>query len=107
MLPVDRLFLVGSARVTNEPCVLSQRCTTLAFGQDRYAVLMECLIPRPQWVGLWADKIAPRAIADGIQLKVETAPRFSKSKHRCSWMSTSDTNHGCVVVVGETRRMIA
>ena len=26
---------------------------------------------------LLADKIAPRASADGIQLKVETAPRFS------------------------------
>ena len=33
VLPVDQLFMVGFARVTNEPGVLSQRCTTPAFGQ--------------------------------------------------------------------------
>ena len=44
--------MVGFARVTNEPGVLSQRCTTPAFGQGGCAVLMGCLIPRPRWVGL-------------------------------------------------------
>ena len=53
VLPVDQLFLVGFARVANEPGVLSQRCTTPAFGQSGYAVLMVCLIPKPQQVGLW------------------------------------------------------
>ena len=51
--PVGGVFLlVGFARVTNEPGVLSQRCTTPAFGQGSYAVLVVCLVPRPQWVGL-------------------------------------------------------
>ena len=31
--PVDRMFLVGFARVTSEPGVLSLRCTTPAIGQ--------------------------------------------------------------------------
>ena len=34
------------------PRVLSQRCTTPAFGQGSCAVFLVCLIPRPQWVGL-------------------------------------------------------
>ena len=51
VIPVDRLFLVGFARVTNEPGVLSKLCTALACGQGRYAAPMVCLIPRPQWVG--------------------------------------------------------
>ena len=53
VLPVDRLFMAGFLRVTNEPGVLSHRCTTPAFGQGSYAVFLVCLIPRPQWVGLW------------------------------------------------------
>ena len=76
---------------------------------------------------LLADKIAVRASADGIQLKVETAPRFISQLHWCSWASTrrcgtsdsmlasrvgnttldrSDTRHGRVAVVGETRWMV-
>ena len=43
---MDRLFLVGFARVTSEPGVLSQRCTTPAFGQGSYAVLLGCLITK-------------------------------------------------------------
>ena len=65
------VLLVGFASVTSGPVVLvgicpcyqrtrrsSQRCTTPAFGQGSYAVLMECLIPRPQWVGLWLDVLS-------------------------------------------------
>ena len=40
------ILLVGFARVSNEPGVLSQRSTTPAFGQGSYAVLMGCLMPR-------------------------------------------------------------
>ena len=46
MLPVDWLFLVGGTRVTNEPGVLSQGSSTLAFGQGSYPVLLVCLIPK-------------------------------------------------------------
>ena len=71
------------------------------------------------------NKIAVRASADGIQLKVETAPRFSSQSigavgTRCSGGSDSmlaarvgntslarcDTRHGRVAVVGKTRWMV-
>ena len=34
------VLLVGFAKVTNEPDVVSQRCTTFAFGQGSYAVFL-------------------------------------------------------------------
>ena len=46
---------------------------------------------------LLADKIALRASAYGIQLKVETAPRFAVK---------AVTRHGRMAVVGERSRMV-
>ena len=46
VLPVDWLFLVGFALVTNEPGVHCQRFTTLACGQGCDAVIVGCLIPK-------------------------------------------------------------
>ena len=45
------VLLVGFARVTSEPGVLSNVALRLPFGQGGYAALSGCLIPRPQWVG--------------------------------------------------------
>ena len=42
------VLLVDFVRVTSERGVLSQCCTTPAFGQGSFAALMVCLIPRPQ-----------------------------------------------------------
>ena len=41
VLPVDRLFMVGFARVAKEPGVLSLRCTTPAIGQGIQVVFLE------------------------------------------------------------------
>ena len=69
---VGGVLPVGFARVASEPGVLSQRCTTTAFGHESYAVLLGCLIARSQWVGLWQRK-------------------RSDSSHTCvSGVSTSD-----------------
>ena len=48
----NRLFLAGFVRVADEPGVLSQRSTTPGFGWGSWRAY-GCLIPRPQWVGLW------------------------------------------------------
>ena len=93
-----------------------------------YAKAVLRVDPEPALVSL-ADKIAVRASADGTQLKVEVAPRFSsqsigavgraqdavEGQIRCVRLELetraslvgSDSSHGCVAVDGETRWMVA
>ena len=63
---------------------------------------------------LWADKIAVRASADGIQLKswastrrCGTSDSMFASRVGNTTLDRSDARHGCVAVVGETQWMVA
>ena len=88
-----------------------------------YAKAVLKVDPEPA-LKLLADKIAVRASADGIQLKVETAPKFSsqsigavgrsqdavEGQIRCLRLTSLDgsyTRRGRMAVVGETCWMVA
>ena len=107
---------------SDEHAYLSDLCTAFVK-RMAYAKAVLKVDPEPA-----ADKIALKASADGIQLKVETAPRFRSQSigavgraqyavegHiRCFRLELetrlsvgSDTCHGHMTVVGETRRVVA
>ena len=99
--------------------------STACVKRMAYARAVLKVDPEPA-LKLLADKIALRASEDGIQLKVETyrdsavKASVQLEEHKTQWkdsmrearvgntfLNRSDTRHGRMAMVGETRRMVA